>query len=109
LGSVPVPEESAALLHVGDDIADLGMDDFVVEKIGQPFTITNGARLRNDLRPLSLCIGIHELACRSLPSPAAINTKGIPGPNYQAPGPDKPLDNSDLKIRPNSSAGPNLH
>jgi hypothetical protein len=27
------PEESAALLHIGDDVAGLDLDDYVIEKI----------------------------------------------------------------------------
>jgi hypothetical protein len=43
--TITVPEESAALLHVRDDIAGLGLDDYVVEKIGKPFMNANGTRM----------------------------------------------------------------
>ena len=31
--TITIPEESAALLHIGDDVAGLGLDDYVIEKI----------------------------------------------------------------------------
>jgi hypothetical protein len=43
--TITVPEESAALLHIGDQITGLGLDDYVVEKISKPFMNANGTRM----------------------------------------------------------------